>query len=97
MRHPELSPSLRSGLTHVPHMPVRTSLNAVLSKGLVAAALSMERCSMMARQRNITFVFSVTDPMDLIVPLERRMNLLPETLGSVVNKRIVSKLSKCLP
>ena len=80
LRHPELSPTLRSGLLHVPHLPVRTSFESVLSTGPVATTLALERCFMLARQRNIEYILNVMHPMDIIVPLIKKTRLLPKTL-----------------
>eukprot|EP00562_Extubocellulus_spinifer_P007367 CAMPEP_0178521146 /NCGR_PEP_ID=MMETSP0696-20121128/27789_1 /TAXON_ID=265572 /ORGANISM="Extubocellulus spinifer, Strain CCMP396" /LENGTH=1887 /DNA_ID=CAMNT_0020152065 /DNA_START=64 /DNA_END=5728 /DNA_ORIENTATION=+ len=92
VRHPELSPSLRSGMQHVPHMPVRTSMNGALSGGSVASSLALERCSTLARQRHIQYILPMTDPMDLVLPLQRKMHFLPVALGSVVGKDCIESV-----
>lgn len=92
VRHPELSPSLGSGMQHVPHMLVRTSMNGVFGEGSVASSLARERCSMLARQRSIQYILPTTDPMDLVVPLQRKMSFLPVALGSVVGKDCIESV-----
>ena len=70
----------------VPHTSLHRSLSAALKdEGDVAKSLSRERCAMLARQRGIEYMHYVQNPMDLVVPMQRRKAFLPKTIAAAAD------------
>lgn len=68
-----------------PHTSARKSLSAALKdEGAVGESLSRERCAMLARQRGIEYMHYVRNPMDLIVPMQRRREFLPKAIAAAL-------------
>ena len=90
--HPEVSTSFGSELLHVPHAAMCKYMAALMQAGPVAESLIKERCSTLARERDVKYVLLVKNPMELVLPLKRRRHTLPLALGSVLQSRCAETL-----
>ena len=90
--HPEVSASFGSELLHAPHTAMYKSMASLMRAGPVAESLVKERCSMLARERDVNYVLLVKNPMDLVLPLKRRRRMLPLALGNALQSHCAETL-----